>query len=59
MTQSPAVVSRRGGKGLYKISAVGLRKPGTKSKTKMLTEDLECNRRFFEVNDALINPTEI
>ena len=41
MTQSPAVVSRRGGKGLYKLPANGLRNPGTKGKPKKLPEYLE------------------
>ena len=41
MTHSPAVVSRRGGKGLYKTSPAGLRKSGTKSKPKKLPEYLE------------------
>lgn len=34
MTPSPVVVSSRGGKGLYKSPANGLRNPGTKSKPK-------------------------
>ncbi len=41
MTRSPAVVSRRGGKGLYKSSPSGLQKSGTKSKPKKLFEYLE------------------
>ena len=41
MTQSPVVVNRRGGKGLYKTSPAGIRKPGTKSKPKKLPEYLE------------------
>ncbi|MBN4064111.1 hypothetical protein JYU04_00065 [Dehalococcoides mccartyi] len=41
MTQSPVIVSTRGGKGLYKLAPNGLRKPGTKSKPKKLHEYLE------------------
>jgi hypothetical protein len=41
LAQSKAVVSRRGGKGLYKPAPNGLRKSGTKSKPKNLPEYLE------------------
>lgn len=41
MAQSPAVIRRRGGKGLYRPPANGLRNPGAKGKPKKLTEYLE------------------
>lgn len=41
MTQSQAVLRRRGGKGLYKPDAKGLQNPGSKRKPKKIPEYLE------------------
>lgn len=41
MAQSKAVISRRGGRGLYKTTAVALQKSGSKSKPRKLPSYLE------------------
>ena len=58
MTQSPAALRRRGGKGLYKTPANGLRNPGTKSKPKKLPEYLEPDEVGSPFNDLQF-PTDI
>ena len=56
LTQSPAALRRRGGKGLHKKTANSLHNPGTKGKAKKLREYLEP-AEVDALIEAASNPT--